>query len=172
MAGQPQGPKGLLRNAAWRWRGFPWWMWGCGVVWAGLLVAWLPTVCSLVSSGGSVLPSTARVVLAWLIGAALSWTVLWGALLGYRRAWPVVLVSAPVGTALLMACYVVAMLASPPASTQGAASPDNDNAAGAGLVLLTVPAFLIMASLLGVGAGAGWCTSRHRRYLRSAVTAA
>ncbi|MBY8876177.1 hypothetical protein [Actinacidiphila acidipaludis] len=171
MAGRPQRPRELLREAVWAAWDFPWWMWVCGVVWLGLLVAWLPTVYSLVSSGSSVLSGATRVALAWLIGAALSWTVLWGGLVAYRKAWPVLLVSAPLSTVLLMACYVAAMLASPAPSPSDGASPDNDNAAGAGLVILAVPTLALMALLLGVGAGAGWCVG-HCRYLRRAATAA
>jgi hypothetical protein len=165
----PDSPVELLGVAFRNLRELPWWMWCCAVIWAGLLVSWLPTIQDLDTTDTAIPPSTARTVLIWLVAAALGWTVLWGALLGHRRAWPVLLLSAPVSTALLMACYVAAMLISPPADTQGGASPDNDNAAGVGLVVFAIPTLLGMGLLLALGAGLGWCTGHLRASRRPAA---
>ncbi|MFE0458741.1 hypothetical protein ACFW1A_05695 [Kitasatospora sp. NPDC058965] len=119
-----------------------------------LLVAWLPAMYALVPANGSTLGNAELIKLAWVAGAGLAGTILWGGLLGFRRAWSVAALSAPASTALLMCCYVLVMLLGP-SSGGGGASADNDNAAGAGVVFLGVPTLLLMAVLLAVGAGAG-----------------
>lgn len=77
------------------------------------------------------------VVHGWFLGRADRWLFV-GALTLY--VW-----------GLFMFGYVAAMLMMP--VTPGAA--DDDTAAGAGVVLLAVPALLIVAILVGLGAGAG-----------------
>ena len=52
--------------------------------------------------------------------------------------------------ALLLAWYIGAML-----STPAADGSDNDTAAGAGLVILGVPALVVVVALVGLGAGVG-----------------
>ena len=52
---------------------------------------------------------------------------------------------------LLLAWYVGAMLMTTPAAD----GSDNDNAAGAGLVILGVPGLFVVAALVGLGAGVG-----------------
>jgi hypothetical protein len=51
---------------------------------------------------------------------------------------------------LLLAWYIGAMLMTPAAD-----GSDNDNAAGAGLVILGLPGLFVVAALVGLGAGVG-----------------
>lgn len=72
--------------------------------------------------------------------------------LAARRRWPGVLVLVLGVTGAVLAWYVAAMLAVPVPPGQ----PDiQDDAAGAGLVLIAVPTFGIAAALTGIGAGVG-----------------
>lgn len=80
-------------------------------------------------------------VCGFILGRARRWTYVW-MLTGY--VW-----------ALLLALYVVAMLAAP---TNGGG--DNDTAAGAGLVILGLPMLFIVGIFVGIGAGASLLCGR------------
>jgi hypothetical protein len=136
---------------------FPWKLRLCAAVWIVLLVAWIPAIYVLAPAHG-VLSSGSLSIVAAFLAAALGATVVWGGLLGYRRDRRSLILSALVGTSILMGCYVVVTLGPPTtADTAG-----NDNTAGAGVVLLTIPTLLGMAVLLGTGAILGWLIWRVR----------
>ena len=63
-----------------------------------------------------------------------------------------------VGTGAELFAYVVAMLA-----TASPSDSTTDNAAGAGVAILTVPTAVVLGVLLAVGALAGLLTVRSRR---------
>jgi hypothetical protein len=78
------------------------------------------------------------------IGAAA--TVCFGLWLALRRAWKALPLAALAGALVLMTWYGVAFLV---------LQPDDgitDNAAGAGSVMISVPAFVVVAVLLVIGA--------------------
>jgi hypothetical protein len=113
-------------------------------------------------------------VLLGLAGVAVPATVGWGFLVGRRRESRWLWAAAGLGTAALMFCYVVAMLAAPTsadstttsaATEAAAASADStqDISAGAGVVVLTVPAAVIIVALLWFGAGLGALSRRVNR---------
>jgi hypothetical protein len=77
----------------------------------------------------------------YVLGRAQRWTYVW-VLTGY--VW-----------VLLLALYVVTMLAAPPSGAS-----DNDTAAGAGLVILGVPLLFVVGAIVGIGAGAGRLVGR------------
>lgn len=129
----------------------PRWVLWSGLAWLVTLAGWLllGAVVIAVSSPADPGRFTSSLVLGLAALAVLA-TCFWGFLLGRRRAvrwlWPAALV----GTAVEMACYVVAMLAAP--ASDGS---DQDIAAGAGLVVVTIPTGLVLLTLLWIGAGLG-----------------
>lgn len=117
-------------------------VWVLGVVWASRTVPLTdPNLITNADVGvGLTLAIGSPLLLVacgWLLGRAGRWVFV-GALTLY--VW-----------GLLMVGYVAAMLMMPVAP--GVA--DDDTAAGAGVVLLAVPALLTVAVLVGLGAGAG-----------------
>ncbi|MFE0461819.1 hypothetical protein ACFW1A_21485 [Kitasatospora sp. NPDC058965] len=112
------------------------------IVWVALLVAWVPFA----------VDPRDNTTGAWLIGAALAWTVGWGALLGYRRAWGPIGLSVPVGAGLLTAGAAVAVALDP---RTGADAPDGESGPGAVLLGAGLLTLLGSALLLALGAGAG-----------------
>jgi hypothetical protein len=82
--------------------------------------------------------------------ASLALMTACGYLLGRARRWTYVCALTGYVWVLLLALYVVAMLAAPPPGAS-----DNDTAAGAGLVILALPLFLVVSAFVGIGAGAG-----------------
>jgi hypothetical protein len=126
------------------------WLVLCAVVWCGLLVAWLPFAFDTRDNATG----------AWLIGTALAWTVGWGALLGYRRAWGPLGISVPAGAGLLTGSFAVG-LALDPNSDSDWSGDDSDP----GVVLLGVGALtlLAMALLLALSAGVGLAIGAVRR---------
>jgi len=84
----------------------------------------------------------------WVAGAAaVVVTVLEGVLIGFRRLWWGVPAAAALGTVCLAGCYVIAFMVAQPND------PSSDNAAGAGLVIFGVPAFVVLLALIAVGFG-------------------
>jgi hypothetical protein len=123
----------------------------------------VPVVEAAVSPGGTALSHRGWPALAWWAGAALGWTVGWGALLGHRRAWVLLLASAVTAPVLLLGCWLALVLTWPPV-TAPAGAGDGGTAAAAGLVVLTLPALLAIALPLGIGAGTGWCVRLGARW--------
>jgi hypothetical protein len=117
-----------------------------GVVWLALLIA--PALYVLVHDGNV----TARgwFTLLTLGFVAIVATLRFGSYMGVRRCgFPEVLVAAVAGTAGLMFIYVEAWLKQPDPNYT------NDNAAGAGLVIIGPPVLLIILTILGASALAG-----------------
>lgn len=85
-------------------------------------------------------------------------SVAWGALLGYRKMWLHLLISALCGTGVLLFGCAVVMIAT--------ASPDDttvDNAAGAGVAIFSVPTLITVGALLFLGGGLGALVRRRMR---------
>jgi hypothetical protein len=82
--------------------------------------------------------------------ASMALLAVCGYLLGRARRWTYVYVLIGYVWVLLLALYVVAMLAGPTSSAS-----DGDTVAGAGLVILALPLLLILSAVVGVGAVAG-----------------
>jgi hypothetical protein len=90
-----------------------------------------------------------------LILVAIVATLRFGSYMGVRRCgFPEVLVAAVAGTTALILIYGEAWIEQPDPSFT------NDNAAGAGLVIIGLSILLIVLTLLGVGALAGRVISR------------
>jgi hypothetical protein len=82
-------------------------------------------------------------------------TLRFGGRLGRRSHWRELGLAALAGTAELLFMYGVAMVVSPDPNNT------NDIAAGAGVVILSVPTLLVVASLLGLGGLVGrWSRRR------------
>ncbi len=79
--------------------------------------------------------------------AAVVLTITWGGILGRRRAWIWILVSAPVGTAVLAGWYVASWLTSTDQSS--------DAEAGAGVVIPFIPTLIVVGLVLTIGGGIG-----------------
>lgn len=137
----------------------PRWLLRSGLLWLAALAAWLLYGAGvLAADGGSTPGRVAFDALVGLAGVAVLATCAWGFLVGRRRATRWLWQAAAVGTGVQMGCYGVAMLAAP--------SPDGseqDNAAGAGMAILTIPTALILLALLWFGAGFGVLSRRIRQ---------
>jgi hypothetical protein len=141
----------------------PRWLLVTTPIWMISLSAWLFVATALLTSsgiarGGSVssgVRSDLKIV-AGLACFAVVVTVIFGAAIGRRREFYWLWFVGGGGTATLLVGYVVAMLATPPTSGSG----DNDNAAGAGLVIWTIPTAVVVLTLLWLGAGLGFATTR------------
>jgi hypothetical protein len=122
-----------------------------GVVWLALLVA--PALCGFVRDGN--LADRGWFTFLALVFVAIVATLRFGSYMGVRRCgFPEVLVAAVAGTTALMLIYGQAWLEQPDPNFT------NDNAAGAGMVIIGLPVFLIVLALLGVGALTGRIISR------------
>jgi hypothetical protein len=110
-----------------------------------MIGAWEPAVTIVVAVSHNV-TSAATLVGATLAAVGVLATAVWGFLLAGQRLWWQLLVSAPVGAGVLLFWYVVAMvvLASPGDDTA-------DTAAGAGVVILSMPTIAVVSLGLGLG---------------------
>jgi len=127
-----------------------------GAIWLVLFGLWAPVVAVLALNEVSV-----RVFLALgapLGAVAVLSTLLFGGRLGRRGHWRELGLAALAGTAELLFLYGVAMVVSPDPNNT------NDIAAGAGVVILSVPTLLVVASLLGLGGLVGRWSPRPRRF--------
>ncbi|HJQ00348.1 MAG TPA: hypothetical protein VJ851_02000 [Jatrophihabitans sp.] len=122
-----------------------------GLIWLLTLASWLIAGAVFLVAGSADGSIAELVVIGGLAVVAVLATIGWGALVARRRAtrwlWPAALA----GTTVQMMTYVIAMLAAP----QSPGSADNDTAAGAGIVLLTIPTAVIILILLWFGAALG-----------------
>jgi len=123
---------------------------GCLIVAAVQLVADYPASPSSTKTG----------VVMGFAGLALAATAGWGFVLGRHRLWS--WISVPVGMVVEMVFYEMAMLAVP-----GPNGEDQDTAASAGLVILTVPTALLLLGLLWFRAGSGINEARPRSRVSS-----
>ena len=125
------------------------------LVWL-LSLAWSAYVLAVSPDGAPVIPliTGAALLICWVGGSVAS-----GFLLAFHAAWPSVVLMAGYVWVLSMAWYVASMLIGPdPAGT-------NDIGAGAGVVILGIPMFLVIGTLVSVGAGlraVGRSVSRRR----------
>lgn len=128
-----------------------------GAVWLVLLVAWAPALYIVAVTGNLAnkgWPVVRLLALALAVVAVFA-TVGFGWHLSTRhRPLPEVLIAAAVGACALISLYVIAWLAVPDSEQS------NDNAAGAGLVLLGPPVLLILIAILGAGTVAGRAVAR------------
>jgi hypothetical protein len=131
---------------------WPTWLIICLAAWLIALAAWLPVTVAILKAmdpaqrGGHA--DDVAIVTSIMVAVVLC--LVWGFTLGWVRYWTHVLLSTALGTVALMLSYVGAMIA--------AASPTDttvDNATGAGVVIIAVPTFVVLAVLLAVGAGLG-----------------
>ena len=98
----------------------------------------------------------AAVVLIWLLGVVVTW---YGLMSRKRRA---SLLSFVVLVWLLMGFWVATVAAIPTPASQ----PSDDDGAAVDLIMMAVPAFLLLALLVGHGAVAAWVVSWVRARLR------
>jgi hypothetical protein len=120
------------------------------VIWLLVWGAWFPisAVVLLVVDPSPNDMATAVWILAVPAGVGLTATLSWGFALGLRRLWRQLGLSIVLGTAVLMAGYVLAFMISDASDPQ----PGGDDAAGAGLVILSVPVAITVAATLALGA--------------------
>lgn len=98
------------------------------------------------------------VILIGLVGFSATTTLATGWVLGYRKFWRQLAAFVVAGAVVLLAWYVVAMIATTPAS-----DTTGDNAAGAGVAILAVPSVAATALLLGLGAAPAVTLRRLRK---------
>ncbi|WP_415854025.1 hypothetical protein [Sinomonas sp. G460-2] len=143
----------------WR-RPSTWVLVGCPV-WALALLVWGPiAVVTLRDPNGDVTRDAGGILVAILIGLAIATAAvgfLFGATTQLRWVW----FAAILGTWAQLAGYVVSMLMQPqPGGVE-------DDAAGAGVVIFSMPVLLAVTGLLWAGAGAGWLVRVARRRMRA-----
>jgi hypothetical protein len=142
--------------------------WPPGLVLAGL--AWLAAL-AIPGATGVILAATTAdhpisdeqgqhivVTIGLLLGAALLVTVLVGFVAWRYRSWRALTVASLVGTGWLLTNYVVGYILV--AAITDPQNTDSDIGAGAGAAILSVPTFVVIALLLGVGAAIAWIWSR------------
>jgi hypothetical protein len=114
-----------------------------GAIWLVLFGLWAPVITVLVLNEVS---APVFLAIAAPLGAvAVLSTLFFGGRLGRRSQWRELGLAALAGTAELLFMYGVAMVVSPDPNNT------NDQAAGIGVVIFSVPTLLIVASLLGLG---------------------
>jgi Kef-type K+ transport system membrane component KefB len=142
---------------------WPKWLVIALVIWSVVLVTWLLAAVVIARVSQRQFDVTELVILGALLGVGLVSTGMFGFILGRRGLWKHMAVAAVIGTAALMACYVLAMIAM--------AQPGNEagsNAAGAGFALLSIPSLLVVAGLLFLGGGVGWLFRRRNPAIQRA----
>lgn len=136
--------------------------WALGVAWLVVCVLGVVMTASVNQQAGAGQDSgpalTGLLVIAGLVVVALP---VRGYLLGRRREWLRLAVSALYVWLLLMVGYGAAMLTSP-----ASGGSDDDTAAAAGLAILGVPSFFVVAALIAIGAGAAALTAWFTRRMR------
>jgi hypothetical protein len=129
----------------------PRWLTITGLVWLIASAAWLVVATVLLAVSAPETPDRTAGIIILVFGAlgALA-TAAWGCLVGRMAATRWLWQAAAIGTGVQLFFYVTAMLAAP--STDG---DSNDTAAGAGIVILTMPTAVLILLLLWMGAAIG-----------------
>ena len=117
------------------------------VVWVGIVITPGVIAISVARPRNGGIPAHYYSTIWVASAAAVVVTVLEGVLIGFRRLWWGVPAAAALGTVCLAGCYVAAFMVAQPND------PSSDNAAGAGLVIFGVPAFVVLLALIAVGFG-------------------
>lgn len=169
-------PAPTANDGPWRWNGFAWvsasplparprlrdrirdlgwprWLLTCSAVWTAALVAWLPAAGATARHHSENEPLVRALVICGAVATIC--TLLLGGVLGWTRRWRHGVALTVAGTAVLLVSYGLAMVAFADSNDTTA-----DNAAGAGVVILTVPTMAIVAALLAVGFGVGYLLNR------------
>jgi hypothetical protein len=137
-------------------RGHRRWLWVCGGLWLGLLLLPVATALRLPDAPpGRTLTHDQLASLLLTVAVSLLATLCLGAGLGHSGRWLECGVAAMIGAGWLAVLYVYAMYSTAPAGDSTV-----DNAAGAGLVLVVVPASACLTGLLFLAAGIGWSIRR------------
>jgi hypothetical protein len=121
---------------------------GWFLIWV-LALVWAAAVVPAANAGTDTSEAILRGRLTLAVGSVVLLLVC-GYLLAYAGRWVYVAALTLYVWGLLLAWYIGAMLMTPAAD-----GSDNDNAAGAGLVILGVPGLFVVAALVGLGAGLG-----------------
>lgn len=138
-----------------RMRRLPKWLIWSWVVWLPFLVAWIPTVMTVVSHHDS--RGLVTIVAASIGGLAVVATIAFGGSLGYRRSWGYLGWSLLLGMAVIGLFIFFAFDASQPAN-----APD-DPGLGLGAMLVTAALSPVVALLLWFGGGVGILIRRFRK---------
>lgn len=136
----------------------PKWVWVTGIIWALALGIWLLAAAAFVATAlpGDPGPPAVGVVLT-LAGIAALGTLVWGFFLGRERQTRWIWFAALIGTAVELFGYASVMLAAPNADGN-----DQDTAAAAGAVIVSIPTMLLILALLWTGAGLGILSRKAR----------
>lgn len=145
-------------------RTLPGWLRVARLIWLAVLSA--PFIAAFVAVLHANRPFTAHqthviLVVEGFLGAAVALsTVVMGVLLQRQRVWQGLTKAAVIGSGWLLLNYgmlyvLVAMHVDPNDASA-------DNAAGAGIAILTVPTFVVIGALLALGAGLSWAWARMR----------
>jgi len=132
-------------------RQLPQWVAMSGLIWLLTVASWALAGAVFLSFGAADGSVAALVVIGGLAVLAVLATIGWGAFVAWRGATRWLWHAAVAGTTVQMTTYVIAMLSVP----QSPGSADNDTAAGAGVVLLSLPTAVIILTLLWLGAALG-----------------
>jgi hypothetical protein len=126
---------------------WPRWLLAGGAAWLLVLAAAeTATAITALQANGVLDRSSAAVLLGAGCLAVLA-TVLWGGVLGRAGRWRQLGMSAVAASATVLVGYAVIMIAAAPATDSSV-----DNETGAGFAILAVPTFLVVATLLALGA--------------------
>jgi hypothetical protein len=118
------------------------------LIWV-LALVWAAAAVPAANAGMDPSQGIVRGGLTLAVGSVL--LLVCGYLLAHAGRWVYVAALTLYVWGLLLAWYIGAMLMTTPAAD----GSDNDNAAGAGLVILGVPGLFVVAALVGLGAGVG-----------------
>jgi hypothetical protein len=118
------------------------------LIWV-LSLAWAAAALPAANRGAGLSEAVVRGGLTLLVGSVVLLPVC-GSLLAHAGRWVYVTALTLYVWGLLLALYIGSMVMTPAAN-----GLDNDNAAGAGLVILGVPGFFVVAALVGIGVGVG-----------------
>lgn len=117
------------------------------VAWVAVLVTPAAFAISVARPRDGGIPAGEHPMLEVACAAAVAATVLKGAVLGVHRLWWGIPAAAVTGVGLLAGAYIAAFVILQPNN------PGSDNAAGAGVVILGVPTFVVLLALIAAGYG-------------------